>query len=351
MRPALGYLLFDGFDPETGELALRAALRPAAGGWEMLRVKLHLGRAGEPLEPLRRELRTHAQTSLPPLWEQGLRTIVHALEAELEAPGGRSQLRHLWVQTQVLHPADMARSTPNHPVSQQVEILRDWSLRLAQDGEPLRAAEFLERLLLLAPKDRGALARLSEALREQGMVDEMVAVAERWRAEEPDRAEAALRLGEGLLALGRAKEAREQFQAILARDPHHALAHLGMGQALTALGGDPFPHLDAAFELLKEGTASALRETFDFRLLHPPAGERTYERDHLPVLLGVSSAEIQAFLDERGLPATGEDGTVRESELARWVGMQNRYQLLPVGLSWTAPTPRHLPELGWQSPG
>ncbi|MBS1767719.1 MAG: tetratricopeptide repeat protein [Acidobacteria bacterium] len=346
MRPALGYLLLDAFDPDTGELGLRVALRPGSGGaMELLRVKLHLGRAGEPLEPLRRELRTHAQTSLPPLWEQGLRTIVHALEAELESPGGRNPLRHLWVQTQVLHPADMARSTPNHPVPQQVEILRDWSLRLAQEGEALRSAEFLERLLMLAPKDRGALARLTEALRDQGMVEEMVAVAERWRAEEPERAESALRLGEGLLALGRMDEARTQFQAILAKDPHHALAHLGMGQALGALGGDPFPHLDAAFELLREGTASALRETFDFRLQHPPAGERTYELEHLPILLGVSSAEVQVFLGEGGLPATGGDGTVRESELARWVGVQNRYRLLPVGLSWAAPTPHKLPEL------
>lgn len=347
MRPALGYLLLDGFDPETGELALRAALRGAGEArLEMLRVKLHLGRAGEPLDPLRRELRTHAQTSLPPLWEQGLRTIVHALESELEGPGGRSALRYLWVQTQVLHPADMARSTPNHPVAHQVEILRDWSLRMSQEGEAFRSAEFLERLLLLAPKDRGALARLTEALRDQGMVEEMVSVAERWRAEEPDRPEAALRLGEGLLALGRAREARDQFQGLLARDPHHPLAHLGMGQALAMLGGDPFPHLDAAYELEREGAASVLRETFDYRLEHPPSGERVYELDHLPVLLGVSSAEVRTFVEANGLPATGEAGTVRESELARWVGVQNRYQLLPMGLAWTAPTPRRLPELG-----
>ncbi|HTL98799.1 MAG TPA: tetratricopeptide repeat protein, partial [Holophagaceae bacterium] len=174
---------------------------------------------------------------------------------------------------------------------------------------------------------------------------EMVSVAERWRAEEPDRPESALRLGEGLLALGRIQEARDQFQAVLARDPHHALAHMGMGQALAALGGDPFPHLDAAFELAREGTASVLRETFDYRLQHPPAGERSYELEHLPILLGVSSAEVRTFLQERGLPANGASDTVRESELARWVGVQNRYQLLPVGLSWTAPTPHRLPEL------
>lgn len=346
MRPALGFLILDGFDPETGELSLRVALQPAeAGNLEMVRIRLHLGRAGEPLDPLRRELRTHAQTWLPPLWEQGLRTIVHALESELAGPGGRQPLRYLWVQTQVLHPADMARSTPNHPVPHQVEILRDWSLRMAQEGEAFRAAEFLERLLLLAPKDRGALARLTEALRDQGMVEEMVSVAGRWRVEDRDRPEAALRLGEGLLALGRAREAKEHFQFLLTRDPHHPLAHLGMGQALATLGGDPFPHLDAAFELEREGTASVLRETFDYRLEHPPSGERTYELEHLPVLLGVSSAEVGSFLESNGLPITGEQETVRESELARWVGVQNRYQLLPMGLAWAAPTPHHLPEL------
>lgn len=345
MRPALGYLLLDGFDPDSGELSLRAALKSGEEGWTLLRLKLHLGRAGDALEPLRRELRTHAQTSLPPLWEQGLKTIVHALESELEGPGGRNPLRYLWVQTQVLHPVEPGRSTPNHPVPQQVEILRDWSLRMAEEGEVYRSAEFLERLLLLAPRDRGALARLAEVLRAEGMVEEMVSLAERWRAEEPHRAEPALRLGEGLLALDRAAEARTQFQAVLAADPHHLLGHLGMGQALARLGGDPFPHLDAAFELDREGTASVLRETFDFRLLHPPAGERSYELEHLPILLGVSGAEVQRFLQVHGLPATGADGTVRESELARWVGVQNRYQLLPMGLAWTAPTPHRLPEL------
>lgn len=345
MRPALGYLLLDGFDPDTGELSLRVALKSAEAGWTLLRVKLHLGRAGEALEPLRRELRTHAQTSLPSLWEQGLRTIVHALESELESSGGRNPLRYLWVQTQVLHPVEAARSTPNHPVPQQVEILRDWSLRMAQEGESFRAAEFLERLLLLAPRDRGALTRLTEALRAEGMIQEMVGLAERWRVEEPHRPEPALRLGEGLLALDRPGEARDQFQAVLALDPHHLLGHLGMGQALARLGGDPFPHLDAAFELDREGTASALRETFDFRLQRPPAGERTYELEHLPLLLGVSAAEVRFFLQEHGLPATGAEGTVRESELARWVGVQNRYQLLPMGLAWTAPTPHRLPEL------
>jgi len=51
------------------------------------------------------------------------------------------------------------------------------------------------------------------------------------------------------------------------------------------------------------------------------------------------------FCAERGLPGTGPEGTVRESELSRWVNIQNRYQLLPIGLHWLAPTPRQLPEL------
>ena len=44
--------------------------------------------------------------------------------------------------------------------------------------------------------------------------------------------------------------------------------------------------------------------------------------------------------DERGR-AGGE--AIRETELTRWVGIQNRYQLLPAGLHWTAPTPRSVP--------
>ncbi len=88
MRPSLRYLLLDDFDPETGELALRVAFLAGDEG-QLLRLKLHLGRVGDPLEPLRREMRTHLQMSPPPLREPGLRTIVHALEEELERPEGR----------------------------------------------------------------------------------------------------------------------------------------------------------------------------------------------------------------------------------------------------------------------
>lgn len=345
MRPSLRFLLLDGFDPDTGELALRVAFQAPGEGAQLLRLKLHLGRSGDPLEPLRRALRTQVLMSLPTLWEAGLKTIVHALETELDGPEGRNPLRYLWVQTQVLHPAEAGRSTPNHPVPQQVEVLRDWSLRLEQEKEPVRAAEFLERLLLLAPRDLGALPRLTALLRGQGMVEEMVSVAERWLAEDPSSLEARLKLGEGLLALERHQEAREAFAAVLKAQPLHLLGHLGMAQALAALGGDPFPHLDAAVELDRQGTCAVLKETFDYRLQHPPAGERCYEPEHLSGLLGVSSAEVRGFIQERGLGATGPEGTVRESELARWVGVMNRYQLLGLALHWAAPTPLKLPEL------
>jgi len=53
---------------------------------------------------------------------------------------------------------------------------------------------------------------------------------------------------------------------------------------------------------------------------------------------------VKAFCSERGLPV-GEGDEVRETELSRWVTIQNRYQLLPTGLHWLAPTPRHIPEL------
>ena len=70
-----------------------------------------------------------------------------------------------------------------------------------------------------------------------------------------------------------------------------------------------------------------------------------YPITELPDLLGVSPSEIQDYLQNRGLPATGTRGGIRESELNRWVTLQNRYQLLPMGLHWMAPTPRHIPEL------
>ena len=88
-----------------------------------------------------------------------------------------------------------------------------------------------------------------------------------------------------------------------------------------------------------------LRETFDYRIPNRLPNENTYPADVLPNLLGVSAGEVDAFRNERGLPVTGPEGCVRESELSRWVTIQNRYQLLPIGLHWLAPTPRHIPEL------
>jgi hypothetical protein len=346
MRAHLRFLILDDFDPDTGELALRVAFQPGPDpGLELIRLRLHLGRTGNPLEPLIRELRTHVQMPLPPIWEHGLKTIIHAIEEELGGPDGRSSLRYLWVRTQLLHPAEPARSTPNHPVPRQVEVLRDWAHRLDQEGQSLRAAEILERLLLLAPKDVTSLAYLTGFFRAQGMLEEMATVAERWFKAEPGRVEARLRQGEALLRLGRAQEARAAFEAVLKIHPVHLLAHLGMAQAQGLLGGNPFPHLDAAQELDPAAIASALRETYDYRLLTPPSGDRAYNLEELPSLLGVSGAEVQDYLQFLGLPLAGPEGTVRESELARWVGIMNRYALLPGGLNWSAPTPRRLPEL------
>ncbi len=347
MRAHLRFLILDDFDPDTGELALRVAFQPGVEpGLELLRVRLHLGRSGNPLEPLLRELRTHVQMPLPPLWDHGLKTIIHAIEEELAGPEGRSALRYLWVRTQLLHPADPARSTPNHAVPRQVEVLRDWAHRLDQEGQALRAAEILDRLLLLSPKDVTSLAYLSGFFRSQGMVEEMAAVTERWMKAEPDRLEAKLRHGEALVRLGRAQEARAAFEAVLRLHPVHLLAHLGMAQALGLLGGNPFPHLDAAQELDPAATASVLRESFDYRLLQAPPSDRDHALDDLPGLLGVSGAELQDYVQFLGLPQTGLDGRVREAELARWVGVMNRYALLPSGLNWAAPTPRQLPALG-----
>ena len=346
MRAHLRFLILDDFDPDTGELALRMAFQPGAEpGLELIRLRLHLGRPGNPLDPLSRELRTQVQMPVPPLWEHGLKTIIHAVEEELSGPQGRQTLRYLWVRTQLLHPSDPARSTPNHPVPRQVEVLRDWAHRLDQEGQSLRAAEILERLLLLAPKDVTSLAYLVRFFRAQGMAEEIASVAERWIRVDPGRIEAHLRLGEALLRLGRSQEARAEFESVLKVHPVHLLAHLGMAQALGLLGGNPFPHLDAAQELDPTATASVLRETYDYRLLAPWSGDGGHPLHALPDLLGVSMAEIQDYRQFLGLPLSGPEGSVRESELARWVGIMNRYALLPNGLNWSAPTPRRLPEL------
>ena len=88
-----------------------------------------------------------------------------------------------------------------------------------------------------------------------------------------------------------------------------------------------------------------LEETFDYRILKKVTGERRVPFEDLPAHLGVSSAEIRTLAAHNGLPL-GADGSIRESELARWAGIQNRCQLRAAGLHWTAPTPRIVPELG-----
>lgn len=342
MRSHLRFLLLDGFDPDTGELALRAGFQGPVGS-QLLRMKLHLGRSGDALQPLRRELTNLVQMPLPPVWDRGLKLIIRAVEDDLARPEGREPGRYVWVQTQILHPTDERRCTLNHPVARQVEILWEWAQRLDQEGDALRAIELLERLLLLAPRHGLALGWLSSLLRQQGMVEEMLDVTLRWLAADPANPEALLRKGEAMLHLGRPKEALEPFNALLRAQPLHALAHLGAAQAQSRLGGDPFPHLDAALELDLETTASVLRETFEYQLPPSPTTERAYSVEELPALLGVTAAEVRAFLLEGHLPS--REGQVRESELSRWVSIQNRYRLIDQGLHWSAPTPRALPPL------
>ena len=55
MRAHLRFLILDGFDPDTGELALRAAFQSGPEpGLDLIRLRLHLGRTGNALEPLSR---------------------------------------------------------------------------------------------------------------------------------------------------------------------------------------------------------------------------------------------------------------------------------------------------------
>jgi len=344
MRDHLHYLLMDGFDPDTGALAIRIGLTTSTDtSPTVLRLKLHLGRSGDPVQPLRRELQTHVQMPIPPTWDKGLKVIIRAIEDELATPEGRNPQRYTWVQTQILHPTEDRKGTLNHPVARQVEILWDWAQRMEQDGESVRTIEILERLLLLAPQHASALSWLSSLLREQGMVEEMLGITERLLVIQPDNLDAKLRRGEALLHLERHVEALDTFSAILKASPMHPLAHLGAAQARSYAGGNPCPHLDAAVELDQEKGLSVLRETFDFRVLPNIPEETTYQVEDLPSLLGVTSGEVSLFLESHGLPC--RENRIRESELSLWVSLQNRYQLLPIGLHWLAPTPRHVPEL------
>jgi hypothetical protein len=351
MRSHLHYLLLDGFDPDTGELMLRVGVFQGDSGEPLvLRLKLHLGRNDDALQPLRRELQTHVQMPVPPLWDKGLKTIVRAIEDELATEFGRQPQRYVWVRTQMLHPTDMRRGTPNHSTARQAEILWDWAQRFDQDGDVLRAMELFERMLLLSPRHLPALARLTALLRQQGMVEEMLTVADRWihaKLGKPEALdpEALLHRGEALLHLEHYREAQEAFAQVLMLHPAHPLAHIGAAQAKSYGGGDPCPHLDAALELNRLATLSVLRETFDYRVLMTIPGETSYSLGELSGVLGVSPGEVKAFIRERGLPTTGPEGTIREPELSRWVTLQNRYQLMPVGLHSMAPTPRHIPEL------
>ena len=211
MRSHLHYLLLDGFDPETGELALRVgAFEEESREPQVLRLRLHLGRGLDPLQPLRRELQTHVQMPVPPLWDKGLKIIVRAIEDELATESGRQPQRYLWVGTQILHPTDERRGTLNHPVARQTEILWDWAQRFDQEGDSIRALELYERMLLLAPQHVPALARLTALLRQQGMIEEMLSVADRWLQAQPQEPEAQLRRGEALLHLERFREALER---------------------------------------------------------------------------------------------------------------------------------------------
>lgn len=140
MRDHLHYLLLDGFDPDTGELTLRVGLASTQdSGPGILRLKLFLGHAGDPIQPLRRELQTHVQMPIPPSWDKGLKIIIRAIEDEISSPEGRDPQRYTWVRTQILHPTDDRRSTLNHPVARQVEILWSWAQRMEQEEDHIRS--------------------------------------------------------------------------------------------------------------------------------------------------------------------------------------------------------------------
>jgi hypothetical protein len=345
----LDFLLLDGFDPAKGELALRVAITQGTNDDpRFLRLKLHLGTDEDPLQPLRRELTTHLRIPLPVLWERGLKLIIHAIEEDLSKPGGTEPNTHLWVQTQIMHPTDERRCTLNHTLETQARILFEWAQKLETNHELGRAAELYERVLMLSPGNVFAMRRLSTLLRELGLVEEYLVITEQWMRAEPDVLEATIRHAEALIYLERPKEALEICQDLLRSNPMHPMVHLGVAQAQSLLGYNPYPHLDAAMALDRGITLTVLKETFDYRSISHPVFEATYQMDMLTGLLNVTPAEIKTFVAKHHLPISPSpkgSGMIHESELSRWVGIQNRYSLLPYGLHWSAPTPHKLPEI------
>lgn len=342
----LDFLLMDGFDPDLGELALRVAIKQSSSDDpRFLRLKLRLGHNGDALQPIKRELSSHLRIPLPPLWERGIKLIIHAIEDDLARPDGRNPYVHTWVQTQILHPSDERRCTLNHSVEAQARIIFDWAQRLESNGEGGRAVELLERMLLLSPGNILALKRLAVLLRELGLIEEYLEITEQWARVEPDEPEAFIRYAEALIYLEKPKEALEVFQRLLGSNPMHPMAHLGAAQAKSLLGGNPYPHLDAAMELDRPIAVSVLKETFDYRSISYSTSEAAYTQDLLAGLLNVTPAEINTFVRKYHMPIASPNGSIHESELSRWVGIQNRYNLLPYGLHWSAPTPHSLPEI------
>jgi hypothetical protein len=346
MAATVDFLLMDGFDPSTGDLALRVGIKQSQDdGPRFLRLKLSLGHDKDPLIPLRRELSTHLRTQLPPLWEQGVKLIIHAIESDLAGPGGRDPATHMWVQTQIMHPSDERRCTLNHTIETQARVLYEWAEKMEYNKELGRAAELMERVLLLQPGNIYAVKRLSGLLRELGLIEECLELTEQWLRAEPEETEAIIRRAEALIYLGRLKEALAIFLKLSRSNPMHPMAHIGVAQAKSLLGGNPYSYLDAALALDRATTVAVLKETFDYRSVTHTDYDAVYSLEMLTGLLNVSHAEIKAFVNKYHMPLSLPDWSIHESELSRWVGIQNRYNLLPNVIHWSAPTPRRLPEI------
>jgi hypothetical protein len=346
MAATIDFLLLDGFDPDVGELALRVGIKQGSNeGPRFLRLKLPLGHDNDPLQPLRRELSTHMRIQLPALWERGIKLIIHAIEADLAGPQGRDPATHMWVKTQIMHPSDERRCTLNHTIETQARVLYEWAEKLEYNKELGRAAELLERVLLLQPGNVYAVKRLSGLLRELGLIEECLEVTEQWLRAEPEETEAIIRRAEALIYLERPKEALAIFLKLSRSNPMHPMAHLGVAQAKSLLGGNPYSYLDAALALDRATTMAVLKETFDYRSITHTDYDSVYSLELLTGLLNVTPAEIKAFVNKYHMPLRLPDGSIYESELSRWVGIQNRYNLLPNVIHWSAPTPRKLPEI------
>jgi tetratricopeptide (TPR) repeat protein len=122
-------------------------------------------------------------------------------------------------------------SRPDHP-----DALHLLGVVAYQQGDHVRAAEWIGRAIARNAGAAAYHANLGEVYRALGQVDRAIACCQAALHLQPNHAEAANNLGNILLERGQVESAAEQFRAALRARPDFALACNNLGNALRLLG-------------------------------------------------------------------------------------------------------------------